>query len=173
MFFVQGLFAVTHRVVVLDVIVNERSFVETLDRNRDLPDVLGQRGFGVLAQRLKGRNRQERPPPFAGPLEPIPRDAFGLAFGIAHDQVERGRAKPEFDLIAQRPQVEPPRPVVAGEMDVLPDPVEVHGCVNAVVLQQGDGDSGNGGRLHVRKGALEHAQATDAHDGLDLAGLNE
>ena len=58
-------------------------------------------------------------------------------------------------------------------MDVVPHPVEIHGRINAVVLQQRDGHAGNGGSLHVWETALEHAQARDADNGLDLAGLDE
>src|SRR6186713_1094689 len=58
-------------------------------------------------------------------------------------------------------------------MDVIPDPVQVDGRINAVVLKEGHGNAGNGGGFHVRKGAFEHGQATDSDDGLDLSRLNE
>jgi hypothetical protein len=63
--------------------------------------------------------------------------------------------------------------VVAGEMDVFPDPVDVDGGVDAVVLQQGHGDGGNRGGLDVGEGALEHGEAGNADDRLDLTRLDQ
>ena len=58
-------------------------------------------------------------------------------------------------------------------MDVVPHPVEIHGRINTVVLQQRHGDAGNGGGLHVGEAALQHAEARNADDGLDLPRLDE
>ena len=69
--------------------------------------------------------------------------------------------------------IEAPGPIVAGEVDRLPDPLDVDGCVLAVVLQQRYCDSGYGRGLHVRKRALQDGQTTDSDDGFDLAGLDE
>ena len=63
--------------------------------------------------------------------------------------------------------------VVAGEVEVVPDPVDVDGGVDAVVLEEGDGDGGDGGGFDVRERAFEDGEAGDADDGLDFAGLNE
>ena len=43
----------------------------------------------------------------------------------------------------------------------------------AIVLQQRNRHAGNRGRFHVRKRLFQHRQTTDAHDRVDLAGLNQ
>ena len=58
-------------------------------------------------------------------------------------------------------------------MNVIPHPIEIDRRVDAVVLQKRHRDPGNRRGFHVWKAALQHAQARDAHDGLDLPGLNE
>ena len=63
--------------------------------------------------------------------------------------------------------------VVAGEMDVIPDPVDIDEGVDAVVLQQRYSDGWNGGGFDVRESALQHGQTGNADDGLDFAGLDE
>ncbi len=78
-FFVQRLFAVTLRVVVLDVVVDERGFVEAFDGDGDLAQILGQRRAGRGAQRLIGGDGEERAPAFAGAAEPFAGDLFRLA----------------------------------------------------------------------------------------------
>ena len=72
-----------------------------------------------------------------------------------------------------RVQIEAAGFVVAGEVDVIPDPVDIDQGVDAVVLQQGHGDGGNGGGFDVGEGTLQHGEAGNAHDGLDRAGLDE
>ena len=58
-------------------------------------------------------------------------------------------------------------------MDVIPDPIEIDGGVDTVVLQQRYGDTGDGRGFHIGKGALQDAQAGDAYDRLDFPRLNE
>ncbi len=70
-------------------------------------------------------------------------------------------------------EIEAARLVVAGEVDVIPDPVEIDGGIDAVVLEQRHGDAGNGRGFHVGKRALQHAEAAHADDRLDLPGLDE
>ena len=172
-FLVQRLLAVAERVVVLDVIVDERGLVEALDGDGGFLDVLGQGLAGVAAQRLKRGHGEEGPPALAGAHEPVARDALGLALGVAHDGVQREGAEPEIHLVPERAEVEAARLVIAGQVDVIPHPVEVHSGVNAVVLKQRNGDAGNRGSFHVGERTFQHAEATHANDGLHLAGLNE
>ena len=58
-------------------------------------------------------------------------------------------------------------------MDVIPDPIDIHIGIDAIVLQKRDGHAGDGRRFHVGERALQHADATDADDGLDLSRLDE
>ena len=58
-------------------------------------------------------------------------------------------------------------------MDVVPDPVDIHVRVDAVVLEQRHRHAGDGRGFHVGKGALEHAQAAHTDDGFDLSRLDE
>ena len=88
MLFMQRFFAVTHGIVVLDVVVNERGFMETFHRDRNLADILRQCAAGIVAQCLVGRDGQERTPAFSRPAQPFARDAFRLALRRAHDEVQ-------------------------------------------------------------------------------------
>ena len=173
MLFVQRLFAVAHGVVVLDVIVDQRRFVKTFHRQRHFTNVLRQRRARGFAQGLVRRHGQERTPPFAGARQPFACDLFRFALNRAHDFFERVAGEPGIHFVAHRSEVEPARFVVAGKMDVFPDPVQVHRRVNAVVLQQRDGHAGYRRGFHVRKCALQNAQAAHADDGLNLPRLNE
>ena len=83
------------------------------------------------------------------------------------------RREPEVDFVAQRAEIEAARLVVAGEVDVIPDPVEIDGRVDAVVLEQRHRHAGNRRCFHVGKRALEHAEAAHADDRLDLPGLDQ
>ena len=46
--------------------------------------------------------------------------------------------------------------VIAGEVDVIPHPVDIHGGVDAVILEQGNGNGGDCSRLNVGVGAFQH-----------------
>jgi hypothetical protein len=48
--FMKGLFAVTERIIVFDVVVNKGCFVETFDSDGDFSDVLWQQRPGCFAQ---------------------------------------------------------------------------------------------------------------------------
>jgi hypothetical protein len=63
--------------------------------------------------------------------------------------------------------------ILASEVDVVPDPVDIHGGVDAVILEQGYGDGGDSSGFHIGEGALENGEAGDADDGLNLACLDE
>ena len=83
------------------------------------------------------------------------------------------RGEPAIHLLTQRGEIHPPRLVVGGEVDVVPHPVEIHRGIDAVILQQRHGDARDGGRLHIRKSALQHGDAAHADNGLDLPRLDE
>jgi len=147
--------------------------VEAFHRHGHLAQIVGQGRIGLAAERLVGRHREERPPTLAGTHQPIPGDELGLPLGRSQDEFHRARGEPEVDLVAQPTQIQSAGAVVGGEVDVFPDPVEIDVGVDAVVLQQGHGDSGDRRGLHVGEGPFQHAQAADADDGLDLARLDE
>ena len=170
----QRRLAVTERVAVLDVVVDQRRLVEALDRHRDLAERVGHRRVRIVLQRLVDANRQERPPPLAGAGQFGAGEGLGLAGGRAAEQrVERRRLEPALDVLAQRVEIEAPRPVVAGRMDEVPDPLDVDRRVLAVVLQQRDRDPRNRRRLHVGERPLQDRDAAYADDSLDLAGLDQ
>ena len=75
-FFVQRFFAVTLRVVVLDVVVNERGLVKALDGDGDFAQVFGNGCAGCGAQRLVRGDGEKGPPAFARATEPFARDFF-------------------------------------------------------------------------------------------------
>lgn len=75
-------------------------------------------------QRLPARASQSRP------------DFLRLAGGGGTEEgVERWTLEPRFDLVMQRIEVESPGLVVARQVDVVPDPIDIDGGINAVVLQ--------------------------------------
>ena len=88
-------------------------------------------------------------------------------------QADYTRRKRRIGEVAHHTQIESARGVVAGQMDVLPHPIEIDGCVDAIILEQWHRNSRNGCRFHVRKGALQHAQTTHPHNRFDLPGLDE
>ena len=58
-------------------------------------------------------------------------------------------------------------------MNNFPQPLDIDIGIGAVVLQQGNGDAGSGGRLHVGKHTFEHVEATYADHCFDLSGLDQ
>ena len=170
---VQRLFAVTERVVVLDVVVDQRRLVEALDRHGHLAEVGRKIGIRLAAESLISRDRQEGTPAFAAAHQPLTSDLLGLTLGGTHDEVERRGREPEVHLVAEAPQIQPTSAIIGGEMDVFPHPVQIHVGVDAIVLEKRHGNAGNRRRFHVRKGAFQNAQATNPNDRLNLAGLDE
>ena len=83
--------------------------MKAFDSDGDFLQILRQRFAQFLPQRLKSRNRQEGAPAFARAQQPGSSDGFGLAFGITHDDFQRGRGEPEIHFIAQRAEVETAR----------------------------------------------------------------
>ena len=56
MLFVQGLLSVAIMILILNVIMNERGFVETLHGNGNLLDVLGNRLTAIISECLVSGN---------------------------------------------------------------------------------------------------------------------
>ena len=147
--------------------------MEAFDADRDFAEIRRNRRFGIIAQSTERGDSKERSPAFAGERQPVPRDALGVAVRLAHHVLERGVSEPCPDFLAQRAEIEAARFVLAREMDDIPDPVEIDGGVDAIILQQGNGDAGDRRRLHVGKRALQHRNARHADDGIDLSGVDQ
>ena len=172
-FFVQRFFAVTLGVFILDVVVDQGRLVETFHGNGDLFEILGNRFRGIAAQRLKRRYTQERPPTFAGACKPVAANRLGVTFTFAHDRLERVWREPCVHLVMQGGEIQPACFVVAGEVDIIPNPIFIYRRVDAVILQQRNRHTRHGRRFHVRKGAFQNGDTSHANDGVDLARLNE
>ena len=170
---VQGGLVVAAVVLVLDVVVDERGFVEELGGEGDFLEVVRERIAAILAESLVGCHGEEGTPAFSITGEPFAGDLFLTTGHGSHDLFDRLGGEPGFHLVVETGEIETPGLVVAGEMEVFPDPVDVDGGVDAVVLQQGHGDRGNRGGLDVGEGALEHGEAGNADDGFDLPGLDQ
>ena len=172
-FGVQCFFAVTDGVVVFDVVVNQRGFVESFDGHGDFFEV-GRKFFAVLPrERLVSGDGEKRPPAFAGAHEPVGADAFAIGLRIAKERGERDRCEPGINFFAQGGEIESARGVGAAEVNVIPHPIQIDVGIDAIVLKQRNRDAGNGSGFHIRKCALEHAETTDTDDGFDFAGLNQ
>ena len=100
-FFVQSFFTVTLGVFVLDVVVDERGFVETLDGDGDFFEIIGNGFRGIIAQGLIRRHAEKRSPAFAGAREPVAANGFGFAFALAHNSGERFGSEPRFHFVVQ------------------------------------------------------------------------
>src|SRR6185503_16668696 len=98
----------------------------------------------IVLQRLVRTGGQKGPPPFALRGQPASGDAVGFPVRRAEHGVERGRGEPGLDLGSKRIEVEPSGAIVAGEVDNVPDPVDVDGGVLAVVLKEWDRHARNG-----------------------------
>ena len=147
--------------------------MKALDGDRDFADVRRQRRLGRIAQSLESRHRKEWPPAFARALEPFAGNLLRFAADRPHDFCQRLRGKPRIDFIPQRSQIEPAGLVIAGQMDVIPDPVEIDGRVDAIILQQRNRHAGNRRCFHVGKRALENTEAAHTDNRLDLPGLDQ
>ena len=93
--------------------------------------------------------------------------------GLSENFVQRSGREPALHFLAQRIQIEAARAVVAGQMDHVPDPIEIHRRVFAIVLQQRNRHARNGGGLHKRKSLFQNREAAHADNGVDLPGLNQ
>ncbi len=170
---VQRGFSVALGITVLDVIMHERGFVEDFDGDRGLFDRVGNRTVRIFPQRLIGRHCEKGTPALAGAGQPFAGDVIAVTTGRPHERVEGFAGEPGLHLVMKRVEVQAARFVFAGEVDVIPDPVDIDQRVDAVVLEQGHGDSGDRGGFDVGEGALKNRQAGNANDGLDLARLDE
>ena len=156
--------------------MNQRSFVEALDRQRNFAQARPVRGaFGSSWKALYAHavnNGRQRLPSLR---EPFARDSFRLTLRRAAEERCPSIRLQNHDLnfFAQLVEIQTPRTIVAGEVDHVPHPLDVDRRILAVVLQQRNRDAGNGRGLHVRKGALQYGQAAHSDDCFDLSGLNQ
>ena len=171
--FVERLFAVAHRVAVLDVIVDQRRLVETFDSNRCAANGVRKWTFGIASKRHVRTGCEKRPPSLSGLRQPVTRDLRRLSRDRPHEARQRLRAEPRLHFAADTVEVHSIGPVVTGQMNDIPDPIDVDSRVDAVILQERDGDPRNRGRLHVWKCLLEHRQTTHADDRVNLSSLND
>jgi hypothetical protein len=170
---VHGGLLVAGGVGVLDVVVDQRGLVEALHGDRQPLQIVRQLGRRILLKRPVGAGGEERPPALAVAVEPRPGDLLGLRLGRTHQAVQRLVAEPGLDLLPHAVEVHAVGLVVAGEVDHVPDPLQIDVGVLAVILEQRDGDAGDGGGLHVGEGPLQHGEAGDADDRLDLPRLDD
>ena len=136
-------------------------------------EILGGRFIGIRPQRLKRRHTQERPPAFARPREPIAADRFRVTFTFTHDRLKRVRREPSVDLVMQCGEIQSARFVIAGEVNVIPNPIFIDGRIDTVILQQRNRHARHCRRFHVGKGAFQNRDAGHADNRVDLARLNE
>ena len=115
---------------------------------------------------------EKRPPALAADAEPFARHPLRMPLGRPEQVVEDGRLEPGLHGVLQAPQIEAPGGVGRLEMDVVPHPVVVDHRVDAVVLEERDGDGRDRRRLDERMGLLQNRQTADADDGFDLPGLD-
>ena len=149
--------------------------MKALDRDGRLLHVrreLGRAFLLVALERHVGARGEVWTPALAALRQPVPRDLRGLVRGLTHDGVELILGEPSADLGLKVVEVEAVRFVVGGQMNQVPDPVEVHRRVDAVVLQQRNRDARDRGRLHVREALLQHVDTADPDDRFDLAGFD-
>ena len=172
---VQRALAVALVVAVLDVVVHQRGLVEALDRSGELHETSGR--LRALLHALAGERHvhagaEVGSPALAVALDPLARDLVCHALRRAHDASELRGREPALHLALQSVEVESVGLVVRGEMDHVPDLIRVDVRVDAVVLQERDRDARDRDRLHMRETLLEHVEAADPDDGLDLPGLD-
>src|SRR5205823_3667960 len=122
---------------------------------------------------LEGSHSQERTPAFASATEPIAADLFCPPLREPHDFLKGFQIEPAVHLLAEGAQIKPSGLIITGQMDVIPDPVQIDRRIDAIILEQRDGYARNGGGFHIRKGAFQDGQTTDPNDRLDLASLDE
>ena len=170
---IQGGLVVPAVILVLDVIVDERGLVEKFGREGNLFDVLGERIAAVFAQRFEGGDGEERTPAFSVTGEPFAGDILLPALGRPHHGGDAFGSEPAFDLFMKSGEIETTGVIVTGEVEIFPDPVDIDGRVDAVILQQRHGDRRDRRRLDVGESALKHGETRNPDDGLDLAGLNQ
>ncbi len=165
--------AVAGGVIVFDVIVNERCLVETFHGDRKPLEAIGNWRIGIGMERLERAYGQERPPAFAITPQPLTRDLLGLRRRGPHQARERFGTEPRINFLADRIQIEPAGFVVAGKVDVFPDPFQIDIGINAIILKQWNRDARNRGGFHVGEGLFKDGETTHADNRFDFAGLND
>ena len=145
---------VARRVVVLDVIVHERSFVEALHGDRDALQRFGERRIRILLERAVRADGEKGAPTLACAREPATRDPIRLRLSGADQRVQARGRKPRVHLAPDGVEIHAIRAVVARQVNDVPHPLEIHVRVDAVVLEQRDRHTGNGRGLHEGEGPL-------------------
>src|SRR5205807_424004 len=133
MFLVQRFLTISFFVAIFDVVVNERSFVKTLHGNGDFSNVFRQSSPRHIAQCLVGCDGQKWPPPFAGPSQPFTSNFFRSTLRGSDNFLNRCRCEPGINFLAERAQIQPARLVITGKVDVIPNPIDIDGGIDAVV----------------------------------------
>ena len=116
---------------------------------------------------------EKRAPAFTVSCHPLQGNSGGLVVNGAKDGGQGLSCEPVIDGAPQFFKVEPGSTVLAGEVDGIPDPIDIHAGIGAAILKQRDGDTGDGSGFHIGEDPLEHRKAADADYGLDLAGLDQ
>lgn len=168
-FHVQGLFLIALYIAILDVIVNEGSLVEALNGHRQFLQVVG-RSVKQISIALLGHvdtGTQEGAPALAGPGHPGACNLLGLTRRVPHDGSQGVMVEPARHGGLESIQIEPVALIRSGEVQRIPDPVDVNGGVDAVILEEGDGNTGNRRRLQMGEALLEDIETAHAHNGFD------
>jgi hypothetical protein len=122
---------------------------------------------------LEGGDRQERTPALSGAHQPFASNLLGLAFGRSEDSVEVERCEPEIDFVTLGTEIHAARAVIAGEVNIFPNPIQVDGGVDAVILKEWHCDAWNRRGLHIRKRAFEDADARNSDNRFDFPRLDQ
>src|SRR6266568_2631396 len=118
--------------------------MEALDGHGDFPQAVRNGLQGIVLQRAPGADGEKWPPAFAGASQPATRYLIGLAAGgFFENAIQRLRGEPALHLFTKRIQIQAARAIVAGEVDHVPDPIEVHRGVLTVILKEGYGYARN------------------------------
>ena len=93
--------------------------------------------------------------------------------GLAENIVQGVRSEPAFDFLSKRVQIQAARAVVTGEMDHVPNPIEIDRGVLAVILKQRYRYARNRSGFHIGECLLQNGEAAHSDDGIDLPGLDQ
>jgi hypothetical protein len=172
---VHGRCVVTQRVTILDVVVDQGSLVKALNRYGEFSDILiddGRVVFGCAAERGMHTGREVGSPTVASPGQPVLCDLGSRILRRSHDLCEGIAGEDRLHFCFQLIEVQAVGLILCGQVDNIPDPVQVDGAVDAVILQEGDGDPWDGGGLHVWEAPFQYIETADSNDCVDLTGLD-
>ncbi len=127
----------------------------------------------IITKRFKSGGGEKWTPAFAVTGEPFTGNFLLTTFGGPHDRLNRFSSEPFLHLFMQGIEIETTRLVIAREVDVFPDPVDIHRGVDAVVLKERNRNRRNRGRFNVRESPLQDGKAGDSDNRFDLSGLDQ